>query len=369
MNKNSRFYIAGHKGLVGSAILRKLKAQGHKNLLLRTHSQLDLTNRVRVDNFFKREAPEYVVLAAAKVGGILANHTQRATFLLDNLKIQNNVISAAHKSKVKKLVFLGSSCIYPKNCSQPIKESYLLTDELEYTNEPYAIAKIAGIKLCESYNIQHGTNFISVMPTNLYGPRDNYDLATSHVLPALIKKCIIGKLLQEDKITRATQVAGVNNQKALNQFLRKNDLSKDHITLWGSGKPMREFLHSDDLAEACLFIMRKVNFKDLIKDPTQIRNTHINIGYGSDVSIKQLAEIIKNIVGFRGRIKYDRSKPDGTFRKLLNCDKLKELGWQPSVSLEEGITKVIAEEFKDIQIKNWCLQPSAASSPLCKTPM
>jgi len=345
VNRNSKVYIAGHTGLVGSSLTRKLKALRYKNLIKRTHSQLDLTNQNSVERFFQKEKPEYVFLAAAKVGGILANSTYRVTFLLDNLKIQNNIISSAYRNNVKKLLFLGSSCIYPKNCPQPITESYLLTGPLEYTNEPYAIAKIAGLKLCESYNLQYRTNFIAVMPTNLYGPGDNYDLHRSHVLPALIKKCVIAKLLSENKTQQAMRVAGVLNQKAFHQFLKDHQISKEYITVWGTGKPRREFLHSDDLTEACLFIMNKVNFKDCVDSSDEVRNTHLNIGCGTDTSIKELALVIKDIVAFKGEIKFDSSKPDGTFRKLLDCSKLSKLGWKPKIELEEGIRRTITEEF------------------------
>ncbi|TDI67726.1 MAG: GDP-L-fucose synthase [Bacteroidetes bacterium] len=345
MNRNSKIYIAGHTGLVGSSLTRKLKALRYENLVTRTHSQLDLTSQNSVDQFFQKEKPEYVFLAAAKVGGILANITYRVTFLLDNLKIQNNVISSAYRNNVKKLLFLGSSCIYPKNCQQPIKECYLLTSPLEYTNEPYAIAKIAGLKLCESYNLQYGTNFIAVMPTNLYGPGDSYDLHSSHVLPALIKKCVIAKLLSENRTQRAKQEAGVFDQKAFNQFLMDHQISKEYITVWGTGKPRREFLHCDDLAEACLFIMNNLNFSDFVHQNNEIRNTHLNIGYGTDISINELAQIIKDIVAFKGEIKFDTSKPDGTFQKLLDSNKLNKLGWQPSIELKDGIRRTITEKF------------------------
>ncbi len=345
VNRNSKVYVAGHTGLVGGALIRKLKALRYENLLRRTHSQLDLTSQSKVDRFFQKEKPEYVFLAAAKVGGILANYTDRVAFLLENLKIQNNVISSAYRNNVKKLLFLGSSCIYPKNCPQPIKESYLLTSPLEYTNEPYAIAKIAGLKLCESYNLQYGTDFIAVMPANLYGPEDNYDLNRSHVIPALIKKCFIAKLISGNKIKRAMRVAGVLDQKSLNQFLMNYKISKEYITVWGTGKPRREFLYSDDLAEACVFIMKKWNFNDCVDHHDEVRNTHLNIGYGTDISIKELAQVIKDIVGFKGEIRFDTSKPDGTFQKLLDSNKLSKLGWKPKIELEQGIRRTIAEEY------------------------
>ncbi|MFW6307797.1 MAG: GDP-L-fucose synthase family protein [Campylobacterales bacterium] len=312
MEKTSKIYIAGHRGLVGSAIVKNLESRGYKNLLLKTHSELDLIDQNSVAEFFKKEKPQYVVLAAAKVGGIVANNTYRADFIYENLAIQNNTIHQSYLHGVKKLLFLGSTCIYPKNAPQPMKEEYLLTSELEYTNEPYAIAKIAGIKMCESYNLQYGTNFISVMPTNLYGPNDNFDLQTSHVLPALLRK------MHEAKINGAKEVE-----------------------IWGSGEPRREFLYSEDMADACVFLLENRDFKDTFSpDQKEIRNTHINIGTGEDISIKGLAELIKKIVGFEGKLVYDKTKPDGTMRKLTDVSKLHSLGWKHRVSLEEGIRKV-----------------------------
>ncbi len=312
MEKTSKIYIAGHRGLVGSAIVKNLESRGYKNLLLKTHSELDLIDQNSVAEFFKKEKPEYVVLAAAKVGGIVANNTYRADFIYENLAIQNNTIHQSYLHGVKKLLFLGSTCIYPKNAPQPMKEDCLLTRELEYTNEPYAIAKIAGIKMCESYNLQYGTNFISVMPTNLYGPNDNFDLQTSHVLPALLRK------MHEAKINGAKEVE-----------------------IWGSGEPRREFLYSEDMADACVFLLENRDFKDTFSpDQKEIRNTHINIGTGEDISIKGLAELIKKIVGFEGKLVYDKTKPDGTMRKLTDVSKLHSLGWKHRVSLEEGIRKV-----------------------------
>lgn len=310
MELNSKIFVAGHNGLVGTAITKALLSKGYTNLLLKTKSELDLTDTLKVENFFQKEKPEYVFLAAAKVGGIVANNTYRADFIYQNLSIQNNIIYSAYKNKVKKLLFLGSSCIYPKNSPQPMKEEYLLTDTLEYTNEPYAIAKIAGLKMCEAFNLQYGCNFVSVMPTNLYGENDNFDLNTSHVLPALIRK------FYEAKINGSASVV-----------------------VWGSGKPRREFLHSSDMAEACIYVMENIDFNKL-SNGNEIRNTHINIGYGSDVSIAELASLIKNIVGFDGEIIYDNSKPDGTYQKLLDTSKLNALGWKPKIKLEEGIKKV-----------------------------
>lgn len=309
MEIQSNIYIAGHKGMVGSAILRKLEDEGFKNFILRSSKELDLRNQSKVNEFFEKEKPEYVFLAAAKVGGILANNTYRADFLYDNLMMEANIINAAKNYNVKKLLFLGSSCIYPKMAPQPLKEAYLLTNTLEPTNEPYAIAKIAGIKLCQAYHDQYDCNFISVMPTNLYGPNDNYDLQNSHVLPALIRK------FHEAKIE-----------------------NKPTVEIWGTGSPKREFLHVDDLAEACYFLMQNYDDPELV-----------NIGIGEDISIKELALLIKSIVGFEGELMFDTSKPDGTPRKLLDVSKLKSIGWQYTISLKEGITKVY-QEFKDLVI-------------------
>jgi GDP-L-fucose synthase len=306
INKFSKIYIAGHRGMVGSSILRKLKKEGYNNIILKTSSELDLRNQQKVADFFEIEKPEYVFLAAAKVGGIIANNTLRAEFIHDNLVIQNNIIHQSYVNGVKKLLFLGSSCIYPKLAPQPLKEDYLLSGELEYTNEPYAIAKIAGIKMCDAYRDQYGCNFISVMPTNLYGPNDNYDLNNSHVLPALIRKIVTAK---------------------------KNN--SETITIWGTGNPKREFLHADDLAEACYFLMKNYDEPGLI-----------NIGTGEDISILDLAQLIKKIMGFEGEIITDISKPDGTPRKLMDVSKINSLGWKAKIGLEEGIIKVI-EEIKN----------------------
>jgi len=297
MEKDAKIYVAGHRGLVGSAIMKKLKKEGYNNLVYRTSSELDLRRQEKVEEFFKEEKPDYVILAAAKVGGIQANDTYSAEFLYDNLMIETNVIDAAYQNDVKKLLFLGSSCIYPKFADQPMKEDYLLSGKLESTNEGYAVAKITGIKLCEHYNKQYGTNFISAMPTNLYGPNDNFDLETSHVLPALIRK------FHEAKV---------------------ND--EDEVVIWGTGKPRREFLHVDDLADALLFLMNNYN-----------GNQFVNVGVGKDISILELAELIKDIVAFEGEIINDLSKPDGTPRKLLDVTRLNDLGWEAQISLDEGI--------------------------------
>lgn len=300
MKFDSKIYVAGHRGMVGSAIVRALENQGFKNLIYRTSKELDLTNQIQVQKFFQNEKPEYVFLAAAKVGGIVANNTYRADFIYQNLMIQNNVIHAAYENGVTKLMFLGSSCIYPKNAPQPLKEEYLLTGLLEPTNEPYAIAKIAGIKMCEAYRDQYGCNFISVMPTNLYGPNDNYDLNNSHVLPALLRK-----------------------------FIEAKNNGEQSVTIWGTGTPLREFLHVDDLADACLFLMKNYNEKEFL-----------NIGVGHDISIIDLAKMVKQIVGFEGEIILDKSKPDGTPRKLMDVSRLRELGWEAKISLEKGIEDV-----------------------------
>jgi GDP-L-fucose synthase len=309
MEKNSKIYVAGHRGLAGSAIVRKLKKEGYENLLLRTSSELDLRDQPSVKTFFEEEQPEYVFLAAAKVGGINANNTYPGTFLYDNLCIQNNVIHESYKSGVKKLLFLGSSCIYPKNAPQPIKEEYLLSGYLEPTNDAYAIAKIAGIKMCQSYHKQYGCNFISAMPTNLYGPGDNYDLKNSHVLPALLRK------FHEAKI---------NNDQT--------------VTIWGTGNPRREFLHVDDVAAACYFLMQHYN------DPAIL-----NIGVGKDISIAEMAAMIKNISGFEGRMIFDSCMPDGTFQKLLDVNKIRALGWKAEIGFEDGVRKTY-EEFSRVGV-------------------
>jgi GDP-L-fucose synthase len=300
MKKEDKIFVAGHRGMVGSAIVRKLKKENYNNLVLRTSSELDLRNQQAVEAFFETEKPDYVFLAAARVGGIVANNTYRADFIYDNLAIQNNVIHQSFKTGVKKLLFLGSSCIYPRLAPQPIKEEYLLTGELEKTNEPYAIAKIAGLKMCEAYRHQYGCQFISIMPTNLYGPNDNYDLNNSHVLPALIRK-----------------------------FYEAVEQNKPEVTIWGTGSPRREFLHVDDLADACFFLMQHYEGE-----------WALNVGTGEDISIAELAELIKNIAGYKGKLSYDKSKPDGTPRKLLDVSRIHSLGWKHRISLIEGIRSV-----------------------------
>jgi GDP-L-fucose synthase len=361
MLKNSKIYVAGHNGMVGSAITRNLVAGGFTNLVYTPFPPYDLTNQKIVAGFFENEKPEYVFLAAAKVGGIMSNFTYRAQFLYENLMIQNNIIHQSYLQGVKKLLFLGSSCIYPGNCPQPIKEEYLLTGELEYTNEPYAIAKIAGIKMCESYNIQYGTNFVSVMPTNLFGPNDNYNLGTSHVLPALIRKMHLGKCLmnndwqaiRKDLDTRPVEgVSGDSSDSEILNILENYGISKTSegnrqstkITLWGTGNPYREFLYVDDAADACVFVMNHVDFIDLKSlSPSAgaaVKNTHINIGTGKDQTILELAQIIKKIVGYDGQLDWDNSKPDGTYRKLLDVSKINNLGWKGKTGMEEGIGMV-----------------------------
>mgnify|MGYP005664121161 CR=1 FL=1 len=362
MEKNAKIYVAGHRGLVGSAIVNNLKDKGYTNIVGKTHAELNLLDQHAVASFFETEQPEYVFLAAAKVGGIVANNTYRADFIYENLQIQNNIIHQSYKNDVKKLMFLGSTCIYPKSAPQPMPEDCLLTDTLEYTNEPYAIAKIAGIKMCESYNLQYGTNYISVMPTNLYGPNDNFDLGKSHVLPALIRKVHCAKLLNEGRFDEVVHDLGVKNIDEAKTYLKNFGVDENRVEIWGSGKPMREFLWSEDMADACVFIMENREFTDTytvqessnttctsneIKNK-EIRNTHINIGTGVDVSIKELAEMIRDIVGFSGELYFNMDKPDGTMKKLTNVSKLHALGWRHKVELADGI-QMMYEWYKEIQ--------------------
>jgi GDP-L-fucose synthase len=351
MNKNSKIYIAGHTGLVGSALLRRLEAEGRSNLIVRKHSELDLTNQTDVEAFFKAQMPEYVFLAAAKVGGIMANYTYPAEFIYTNLAIQNNVIHSAWETDVKRLLFLGSSCIYPKECPQPMKEEYLLTGTLEPTNEPYAIAKIAGIKMCQSYNRQYGTQYLCVMPTNLYGPNDNFDLETSHVLPALIRKFHLAKLAEQgdwEGIKKDEQKYGeipeeiklsIGLKTSISNLKTTTSRSKPFVQLWGSGNPKREFLHVDDLVDACIFLT-KMDEKafELFFDDTQ--TPLINIGCGKDQTVKELAAIVAEAVGYNGDITWDQYKPDGTLQKLLDISKIKKLGWKPTTALKDGIRNV-----------------------------
>ncbi|WP_081965038.1 GDP-L-fucose synthase family protein [Dokdonia donghaensis] len=346
MPKEAKIYVAGHRGLVGSAIVKALIAKGYTNIVTRTHEELDLTDTLATATFFKTEKPAYVFLAAAKVGGIIANNTYRADFLYLNLMIQNNVIHQSYKHGVEKLLFLGSTCIYPKNAPQPMPEDALLTGTLEYTNEPYAIAKIAGIKLCESYNLQYGTDFLSVMPTNLYGYNDNFDFEKSHVLPALIRKMHLAKLLSEGKNDEVCKDLEVSAFAKAQPILKKFGISAESVEIWGTGSPRREFLWSQDMADACVHIMEKTSFEQVRGDSNEVRNTHINIGTGIDISIKELAMLIKSTVGFKGKLAFDTSKPDGTPRKLTNVDKLHELGWKHTVNLEEGV----------VNLYNWYLK-------------
>lgn len=347
MEKTAKIYIAGHKGLVGSAIWKNLQQKGYANLIGKTASELDLRNTAAVQAFFAAEKPEYVFLAAAKVGGIMANNTYRADFIYENLMIQNNVVHAAYEHKVKKLLFLGSTCIYPKEAPQPMPEDCLLTSPLEYTNEPYAIAKIAGIKLCESYNLQYRTNFLAVMPTNLYGPNDNFHLENSHVLPAMVRKIHLAKALMNndwqaiktDLNKRPVEgISGENSQEEIKNILAKYGITASQVTLWGTGTPLREFLWSEDMADACVFVMERINFDDTYPAGVkEVRNTHINIGTGKELSIKALSQLIKAAVGYEGNISFDSSKPDGTMRKLTNPSKLHSLGWKHTIELDEGV--------------------------------
>ncbi|MFQ9315473.1 GDP-L-fucose synthase family protein [Dysgonomonas mossii] len=357
MEKNAKIYVAGHRGLVGSAILKSLVSKGYTNFVLRTHQELDLTDQKAVSEFFTKEKPEYVFLAAAKVGGIIANNTYRGQFIYENLMIQNNVIHQSYLNNVKKLVFLGSSCIYPKEAPQPMTEDTLLTGPLEYTNEPYAIAKIAGLKMCESYNIQYRTNFIAVMPTNLYGLNDNFNLETSHVLPAILRKVHLGKclennawdIIEQDLNVRPIEgVSGTSSKTEILEILAKYGIRKVgdvvQVELWGSGKPMREFLWSQEMGDATVFVMESVNFFDLVDviHGREIKNTHINIGTGIEISIKDVANLVKEIVEFSGSLWFNTDKPDGTMRKLSDVSKLNSLGWQHQVEIEDGLKLMYA---------------------------
>ena len=370
MKKKSKIYIAGNTGMVGSAILRNLQSKGYSNFVFTPWPEYDLTNQAQTFDFFEQEKPEYVFLAAAKVGGIIANNTYRAQFIYENLMIQNNIIHSAYKHGVKKLLFLGSSCIYPKDAPQPLKEEYLLSGPLEYTNEPYAIAKIAGIKMCENYYKQYGCNFISVMPTNLYGPNDNYNLETSHVLPALIRKFHLGKCLEnndwegirkdlnkqpiEDVNGNATEteilvilnkysIQLTTHHSKLNNSISQSPSLSVSVTLWGTGNVYREFLHVDDMADACVHIIENLEAKILYDE---MKQTHINIGTGVDITIRELADIVNKIVGFKGIIKWDKTKPDGTLKKQLDVEKLHKLRWKEKISLYDGIALVYKEYQK-----------------------
>ena len=385
LSKDSKIYVAGHNGLVGSAIWNNLKSRGYENLVGRSHKELDLTDHVAVKKFFDEEQPDAVVLAAAFVGGIMANSLYRADFIMMNMKIQCNVISEAYAHGVKKLLFLGSTCIYPKNAPQPMKEDCLLTSPLEYTNEEYAIAKIAGLKMCESYNLQYGTNYIAVMPTNLYGPNDNFHLENSHVMPAMMRKIYLAKLIHDgvwDKIAidlDKRPVEGVNGSASHDEILKvlgKYGIENNKVILWGTGTPLREFLWSEDMADASVHVLLNVNFSDIIGVKKyssvhygastdgavdrnhsagrggaipklgEIRNCHINVGTGKELTIRELSELVVKAVGFEGTVEFDASKPDGTMRKLLDVSKLHSLGWTHDVEIEDGVKKLF-EWYKD----------------------
>lgn len=350
LDKNAKIYVAGHHGLVGSAIWNNLMQRGYTNLVGRSHRELDLLDGAAVKAFFDEEQPDAVVLAAAHVGGIMANLQYRADFIYQNLQIQQNVIGESFRHGVKKLLFLGSTCIYPREAPQPMKEEVLLTSPLEYTNEPYAIAKIAGLKMCESFNLQYGTNYIAVMPTNLYGPNDNFDLERSHVLPAMIRKIHLAHCLKEGnweavrKDMNLRPVEGINGDSPKEEILAilsKYGISETEVTLWGTGTPLREFLWSEEMADASVFVMEHVDFKDTYKEGSKdIRNCHINIGTGKEITIRQLAERIVETVGYQGKLTFDSSKPDGTMRKLTDPSKLHALGWHHKIEIEEGVRKM-----------------------------
>ena len=348
MEKDSKIYVAGHRGLVGSAIWKNLQSKGYTNLVGRTHKELDLLDGTAVKKFFDEEQPEYVVLAAAFVGGIMANSIYRADFIYRNLQIQQNVIGESFRHNVKKLLFLGSTCIYPREAKQPITEDALLTSPLEYTNEPYAIAKIAGLKMCESFNLQYGTNYIAVMPTNLYGPNDNFDLVSSHVLPAIIRKMHLAKLLLENnwndirKDLEKRPIPGITEDSSNDEIqtaLESFGIYDSKLKLWGSGKPIREFLWSEDMADASVFVMENIDFKDTYNcEEKDVRNCHINIGSGKEITIAELADLVKRTVGYQGDIEWDCTKPDGTMRKLTDVSKLHSLGWHHKMEIKEGVT-------------------------------
>lgn len=350
MEKNAKIYVAGHSGLVGSALWKGLQKKGYTNLIGRTHEELDLLDGLAVRHFFEKEQPEYVFLAAAFVGGIMANNLYRADFIYKNLQIQQNVIGESYRNRIKKLLFLGSTCIYPKDAPQPMKEEELLTSTLEYTNEPYAIAKIAGLKMCESFNLQYGTNYISVMPTNLYGPNDNFDLERSHVLPAMIRKIYLAHCLKEndwDAILKdlnkrpIENVNGQSNPSEILNILKKYGIEAKSITLWGTGTPLREFLWSEEMADASIFIMEHIDFNDTYNNQVKdIRNCHINIGTGKEISINNLAKLIMEVIGYQGVLKFDQTKPDGTMRKLTDPSKIHSLGWHHKIDIEEGVNKM-----------------------------
>ncbi|PKT77936.1 GDP-L-fucose synthase family protein [Helicobacter winghamensis] len=337
MQKDSKIYVAGHRGLVGSAILQELQKQGYTNLIYKTHKELDLINQKVVQEFFAKEKPEYVFFCAAKAGGIAANNTFRADFIYQNLMIECNVIHNAYLSGVKKLVFIASTAIYPKNAIMPTDEDQMLKGDLEYSHKPYAIAKIAGLVMCESYNLQNHTNFLSIVPTNLYGNNDNFNLENSHVLPAVLRKMHLANLLREGRSNEILADLKMTDFKKAKDYLASFGVSADAVEIWGSGKPTREFIHSDDLASACLFIMRNIDFKDLHKSEAKVQNTHINVAPNANISIKELAELIQKIVGFKGRLTFNDRRPDGAMHKLTSGSKLESLGWKHKINLEQGI--------------------------------
>ena len=349
MDKKSKIYVAGHRGLVGSAIWNNLISKGYTNLIGRTHAELDLLDGTAVKHFFDKEQPEYVILAAAHVGGIIANNTYRADFIYENLQIQQNVIGESFRHNVKKLLFLGSTCIYPREATQPITEDSLLTSPLEYTNEPYAIAKIAGLKMCESFNLQYGTNYIAVMPTNLYGPRDNFDLEKSHVLPGMIRKIYLANLLMNNDLDAIrndlnkrpiNSITGTASEEELITILNHYGIYSNHLELWGTGAPLREFLWSEDMADASVYILENISFNDLKGNNSEIRNCHINIGTGVEITIKDLADKIKQTIKYQGNIYWDNTKPNGTMRKLCDVTKLHSLGWKHKIEIDEGIQRL-----------------------------
>jgi GDP-L-fucose synthase len=349
MEKDAKIYVAGHRGLVGSAIWNGLKLKGYTNLIGRTSKELDLLDDGAVNRFFEDHRPDYVFLAAAYVGGIMANNKYRADFIFRNLSIQNNVVSKCFLYGVKKLLFLGSTCIYPRDSEQPIKESSLLTGPLEYTNEPYAIAKIAGLKMCESFNLQYGTNYIAVMPTNLYGPNDNFNLERSHVLPAMVRKIHLAKCLSDNNFAAVRgdlnkrpveNINGHADEDKIMNVLSKYGITSSGVTLWGTGRPLREFLWSEEMADACIYIMEKVHFKDLKGSSDEVRNCHINIGTGKDISIKDLARLIAETMDYKGQLSFDATKPDGTMRKLTDVTRLHALGWYHKIEIEEGVERL-----------------------------
>ena len=362
LDKNSKIYVAGHNGLVGSAIWNNLKSRGYNNLVGKSHKELDLLDPVAVKAFFDQEKPDAVVLAAAHVGGIMANLRYRADFIYKNLQIQQNVIGESFRHGVQKLLFLGSTCIYPREAPQPMSEDVLLTSPLEYTNEPYAIAKIAGLKMCDSFNLQYGTNYIAVMPTNLYGPNDNFHLENSHVLPAMIRKIHLAKCLNEgdwdavrkDMDLRPVEgVSGKNTDEEIKEELKKFGITAEAVTLWGTGKPLREFLWSEEMADASVHVLLNVDFKDTYKEGDRdIRNCHINVGTGKEITIKEVAEKIMETIGFKGELRWDASKPDGTMKKLTDVTKLHNLGWHHKIEIDEGVRKLYEWYNKGICINH-----------------